>query len=148
MPRLDEVDPIAVTRPFLTVHPQVVAAFTPFLGDGGIDDHITPRNEPPYPHVTLTDPPGDDRSLRHLIAPLMQVEVHGDLDGTHGKPLLRSLLYVILGALVELPDTPAAPGQPVVTNVSSAGGGGWVPEPTGQPRYLATVRLHMHPPQG
>jgi hypothetical protein len=115
------------------------------LEGGDVSEHFTDRNEPPYPHVRLLDPPGSDRGLQHGLAPLLQIEVLGDLDGSHSKPLLRRILYVILGALAELPDIPAQPGQSVVSYVESSGGGGYVPEPTGQPRYIATVRMHMHP---
>lgn len=109
-------------------------------------DRVGPRNEPPYPCVVLTDPPGTDLSLRHLIAPTLQIEVLGDMDGSPGKPELREILYTILEELVALADSVQDdPTQPVVTAVTSTGGGGWVPMPTGQPRYLATVQMHLHP---
>ena len=91
------------------------------------------------------DPPGDDRTLVHLIAPVVQIEVYGDPDGSPGKPALRRILYTVLQSLARLPETPTVAGEPVVTAVVSTGGGGWSPEPTGQPRYLATVRMYMHP---
>ncbi len=140
--RLQGLDPVALTLPYLTTHPYVVTA----LGGGDIGDHISARNEPPYPHIRLLDPPGNDLDLRHLLAPVMQIEVHGDLDGSHGKPFLRDILYAVLEALVDMPNQPQInPTAPVITAVGSTGGGGWSPEPTGQPRYLATVQIHMHP---
>lgn len=139
-PVLWTVDPVAVARSWLISRPAVMAV----LGDG--ENSIGPDNEPPYPYVRLTDMPGNDRNLRHLIGPLVQVEVIGDLDGTPDKPTLRAILYLVLGELAVLPEQPSAPGAPVVTNVVSTGAGGWSPLPTGQPRYLATVQMFMHPP--
>ncbi len=130
-------DPVAVALAWLRQHPDVQQV----LGNGQVGG----VNQPPYPRLTVLDPPGDDRSLRWLIAPTLTLEALGDLDGRHGKDVLRRLLYTALGALVELPEHPTPPGQPVVTAVTSAGGGGWSPLPTGQGRYLATVRMHMHP---
>ena len=135
---LADADPVAIARAHLLADPVV----TEVLGG---EDRVGSHNEPPYPCVRLLDPPGDDRFLTHLIAPLLQVEVLGDPDGSPGKAALRRVLYTVLQSLVRLPEVPALPGEPVVTSVVSTGGGGWSPEPTGQPRYLATVRLYMHP---
>lgn len=136
---LADADPVAVARAWLVTR----TALTDLLGSGS--DGIGADNVPPYPCVRLLDPPGNDRTLRHLIAPLLQVEVLGDLDGHPGKPMLRNILYRVLQELVLLPEQPTGPGEPVVTHVQSTGGGGWAPEPTGQPRYIATVQMFMHP---
>lgn len=138
-PLLWTIDPVAIARTWLTSRPAVLAAL------GGNTNSIGPHNEPPYPCVRLTDLPGDDRNLRHLIVSSVQVEVLGDLDGSPGKPTLRAILYLILGELAHLPEQTFGPGQTVVTNVTSTGGGGWSPEPTGQPRYVGTVAMAMHP---
>lgn len=135
---LADVDPVALARTWLMGRPRVIAVL------GGA--RFPARNEPPYPCVRLTDPPGDDRSLTHLLAPLVQVEVLGDVDGTPGKPVLRRILYTVLQELTYLPDQEFGPGEVVVTSVTASGGGGFVPEPNGQPRYIATVRMHAHPP--
>ena len=135
---LADADPVAIARTHLLADPKV----TEVLGGA---DRVGARNQPPYPCVRLTDPPGDDRTLVHLIAPVVQIEVYGDPDGSPGKPALRRILYTVLQSLARLPETPTVAGEPVVTAVVSTGGGGWSPEPTGQPRYLATVRMYMHP---
>ncbi len=141
MGHLTEADPIAAVRPRLLASSDVTAAL-------GGDNRVRARNEPPYPCAVLTDVPGSDLGLRHLIAPVLQVEVLGDMDGTHGKPQLRRALYTILETIAKIPDTVQAdPTLAVITAVVSTGGGGWVPLPTGQPRYLATVQVYMHPPQ-
>jgi hypothetical protein len=138
---LAAADGLAAARTWLLSHPDVTAA----LGGPG---RVGSRNEPPYPRVILSDTPGgSDRGLRWLLAPEVTVAVIGDLDGSPGKAELRRILYVVLGALLELPDVPQdAPGVPVVTSVDSSAGGGWSPEPTGQPRYISAVRISIHPP--
>ena len=141
---LADTDVVALSRRFLAAHPGVTEA----LGGEG---RVASLNEPPYPRVRLTDPPGDDRDLTHLIAPLLQVEVLGDPGLTGQKPELRRAMYRVLQALRDLPEQQALgewtreAGEPVCTAVTSTGGGGYVPEPTGQPKYIATVRLYVHP---
>ena len=144
MGNLAETDHVALAVRYLLSLDEVEQA----LGGEG---RVGALNEPPYPRVRITDPPGSDRGLVHLIAPVLQVEVHGDPDGSTGKPRLRRALYTVLQALAGLPEAqalgtfPLLPGDAVCTAVTSTGGGGYVPEPTGQPRYLATVQMHVHP---
>lgn len=141
---LADTDAKALAIRYLNAHAGVIEA----LGGEG---RVASLNEPPYPRVRITDPPGDDRFMEHLIAPLLQIEVLGDPGLTGQGPAMRRALYRVLQALRRLPEAQALgeferlDGEPVVTNVGSTGGGGSVPEPTGQPRYLATVRLHVHP---
>lgn len=136
MADVEDADPVAVVVAYLNGHPDAQAV----LGGAG---RVSSRNEPPYPHCKITDPPGDDRDLRWLTAPLVQLETHGDLDGTPGKAQLRRIHYTLLRVLRDLPDTPQT--GPVVTAVTYPTGGGWLPEPTSQPRYLSRVRLYLHP---
>lgn len=138
---LAAADPLAAARTWLLSHPAVTAAL-------GGPDRVGRRNEPPYPRIVLTDTPGGaDRDLRWLVAPELAVHALGDVDGTPGPAALRRILYITLVALTELPDHAPAPGAPVVTSVVSTSAVGWTPEPTGQPKYSAAVRLYMHPPQ-
>lgn len=141
MARLADADPLALLVPAVSADQRVADVLGVPLDR--LPDHVSDRNEPPYPHIKMTDPPGSDLGLRNLMAPLIQVEVHGDMDGSHGKPLLRNVLYTVLEVLAEYPDRPQA--RPVITAVTSSGGGGWAPEPTDQPRYLATVTVYIHP---
>jgi hypothetical protein len=132
---LAAADPLAAARTWLLSHPAITWP-------------IESRNQAPYPCVVLTDPPsGSMRGARWLIAPELTLHALGDPDGSTGKAELRRILVVTLSALIELPDYPTAPGAPVVTNVESSGSVGWSPEPTGQPRYVTSVRMYMHPPQ-
>lgn len=141
MGNLADVDPVGIARPWLLAQDDVTTEL-------GGPDRVGPYNEPPYPRVVLTDPPGDDRDLTHLIGPLLQVEVYGDPDGTPGKPVLRRCMYTVLQALARIPEQQTEPGEPVITAVRSTGGGGWSPIRVAggdQPRYIATVRLFGHP---
>ena len=144
MPSLADTDVLAAANRFLNARDDVIEA----LGGGG---RIGARNKPPYPRARLTDPPGNDRQMRHLIAPTIQIEVLGDPDTPGQKPMLRRACYTILQALAELPELqatgawPRIEGEPVITGVESTGGGGYVPLPPDQPRYLATLRFYAHP---
>lgn len=142
MPAADlaRADPLPAVIAWLDAHPAVA-------GELGGTGRVAGTNEPPYPRLRLTDPPGDDRQLRWLMAARLRVEALGDLDGSPGKAALRRVLYVALGALKELPDQPANAGGVVITEVVSSAGGGWSPLASGQPRYLATVSVYAHPPR-
>jgi hypothetical protein len=136
---LADADPIPRIREWLGTHPAVVAVL------GGGSERIGIDNKPPYPCLRILETSaGSDGDLRWLLSPELQIEAYGDLDGTPGKEALRRVLYVALGALMELPDAPAAPDGPVITAVTSTRAGGWLPEPSGQPRYVAAVRVFAH----
>lgn len=136
LPRADAV-PVVIAH--LAGHPAVTAA----LGAAG---RVGLYNAPPYPCLTVTDTVGGgDGDLRWLLSPEVEISAWGDLDNGPGKAELRRILYVALGALTELPERAPAVGEPVVTEVRSSRPGGYVPEATGQPRYLAAVRCWVHP---
>ncbi|MFF4777523.1 hypothetical protein ACFY05_32170 [Microtetraspora fusca] len=135
---LARADPLPRVITWLGAHPLMVAEL------GGVD-RVGLVNKPPYPRIRITDPPGDDRDLRWLLAPVVQIEAYGDLDGSPGKAQLRWLLYLALGVLKELPEQETPAAGPVITEVESLLGGSWQPEPNGQPRYLAQVRVYCHP---
>jgi hypothetical protein len=138
---LAATDPIPPIIDWLSGHSAVTAA----LGGAG---RVGLDNRPPYPRLRVVEGTGgDERDLTWLIVCEVQIEVYGDLDGSPGKEALRQALYTALGALAELPGQPVTQG-PVITSVRSSRAGGWVPEPNGQPRYLAAVRVHVHPLQG
>jgi hypothetical protein len=138
---LADVDATAMAIAYLGNHPDVVAA----LG-GSTSGRVAGTNRPPYPRIVITDPPGDDGDLIWRLSPALQVEVLGDIDGGTGKAALRKILYTVLGVLRQWPTIAFGPGQPVVTMVTPAAGGGWIPLGNGQSRYVATVRLTVHPP--
>lgn len=134
---LARADPLPRVISWLSEHPAVIDAL------GGVG-RVGAFNKPPYPCLRVLDTGGgDDRNLRWLICQEVQLEAFGDLDGSPGKEALRRILYVAMAAVAELPDQLGA--SPVITSVGSGRAGGWVPEPTGQPRYLSTVLVFAHP---
>lgn len=137
---LVDVDPAALTIGYLAAHPDVIAAV-------GATGRVAGVNRPPYPRVTVTDPPGDDRYMTWLIAPVISTEIIGDLDGSPGKAVLRRVGMTVVTVMGMWPQVSAIEGHPVICEVRSVGGLGWMPLPTGQPRYVATFRIWMHPPQ-
>ncbi|GAB2859400.1 hypothetical protein GCM10022221_68740 [Actinocorallia aurea] len=136
---LVDADPLPRIITYLNGH----AALTARLGGPG---RVSALNKPPYPCIRLTHTGGDDGDLTWLLHADIQLEVLADLSGKPGRGELRTILYTALRALRTLPDEPRPPDAPVITNVRSVRGGGWIPEPTGQGRYIGTVRVSAHPP--
>lgn len=137
-----DVDPVAVARAYLNSREGLIQAF-------GGGDRFSSRNEPPYPHTALLDTPGgNDLTLDWLVGMELTIETYGDLDGTPGKAALRTLHTRVLQELRDLPKQPVDdPALPVITAVTFPGARGYVPLPTGQPRYLSRVVLWGHPPR-
>jgi hypothetical protein len=71
--------------------------------------------------------------------------VIGDLDGTPGKAALYRIAMTAVGALVQWPDADLRSRRPR-GHAGQAQMPGWMPLPTGQPRYVSTATLWMHPP--
>lgn len=131
-------DPIGRARDWLLGHASVTAAL-------GGPDRVSATNEGPYPHLQLSDAGGDYRNLRWLVATDVQLEMLADLDGTPDRATLKRAMFIACAALAEIPDYPAPPDGPVITEVSSQGARGWVPLASGQGRYLTVVRIWSHP---
>ena len=142
---LVEVDPAALAITYLAGHPDVQAALALWHPALGADGLIAGVNRPPYPRVTVSDPPSGGTNLTWLVTPSLQVDVLGDLDGTPGKAALRQLAMVVVGALWQWPQMAFWPDDPVVTDVRVPLPG-WLPLPTGQPRYVSVLALSIHPP--
>jgi hypothetical protein len=139
--RLVDADPVAFVKGVLGADGDV----TTILGGSG---RVRGVDRPPYPCLRITNPPGgSDGSLLWLISPVIQIEALGDPDGTPGNAVLRRALYAATTALRRIPEQPYIPGTPVITNVSAVGAGGSSPLPGDRPRYIAQVRLTMHPPR-
>lgn len=136
---LARADPLPRLIDWLGNHPAVVAE----LGGTG---RVGLDNVPPYPRLRVVEVPGgSDRDLRWLIIKAIQIEAYGDLSGAPGKAALSRALYVALGALGELPDQAAPESAPIITSIRSSSAGSWSPEPSGQPRYVASVQVYVHP---
>ncbi|MCC9309143.1 hypothetical protein LN042_18990 [Kitasatospora sp. RB6PN24] len=126
---------------WLSAHEELTAV----LGGQG---RVGARNTPPYPRIRLAQIPGGSvPGWRWLGTFHLQVEALGELDRTTPRPLLHTAFSTAVKALHQLPCRPPAAGQPVVTAVQALSAGGWLPEPTGQGRYLGLVALTAHPAQ-
>lgn len=148
MPDIDlaAADPVARIVAWLRARPKVKIELG-LAPDADARDYIGDRDLAPYPRLLVSDPPGGTmRNLRWLMAPAVQLEAIGDLDGRPGKAQLRRILLVALQEVALLPEQPAQPGEAVITNIGGDGSIGGVPKPNGQPRYLATVYPSIHPP--
>jgi hypothetical protein len=141
MPALSSADALATLRAWLQAHPRVLEEF-------GGPDHVSGQNRAPYPHLMVKyEPGGSDRDLRWLLKPEVSLTAVGDPDGTLGSEALRALLFVALGAAVELGETAAAAGQAVVSYVESSSASRPTTIPlTGQAGWAATVIVSVHPP--
>lgn len=138
VPSLADTDPGPVALRHLRADPGVLGRLS------GDPERIRGDNVPPYPRIRLLPTTGDDLDMRWLLAPALQVEAIGDLDGSPGPAALRGILYAALESLRRLPDLPTPAGEPVVTEVRTFGGG-WVPLPNSQPRWVATAQFYLHP---
>lgn len=139
MASLADADPVATALAWLQAHSAVLAAF------GGVT-HISGLNEPPYPHLRVAaSPGGEDGDLVWVVSPEVLVETYGDLDGSPGWAALRRLHYVALLAAKELPGRTHTTATTVVTDVRPASSAQPLPLPLGQPRWVSTLRLTMHP---
>lgn len=142
-------DPVPLVRWWLGQHAAVTAALAG--ADSLASGHVSMWIEPPWPCLVVSDTTaGSDGDLIWQSSPEIQVEAYGDLDGYPGKAALRTLTYTVLGALMELAQQPwpyagGPAGAPVVSWVQSTRAGGYVPLPSGQPRYVAAVRLFVRP---
>lgn len=135
---LARADPVPRILAYLAAHPDVTAA----LGGAG---RVSSRNEPPYPHLRVTNSLIDPRTLRWLVSADVQLRVYGDLDGLPGMAELARICQVSLGVLGGLPQAPRAADEPVVSHALGVPGGGPMAEASGQPYYLATARVWAHP---
>lgn len=138
-------DPEAYVIGYLADH-EAVQGVLALAADGKAN--VSGNVGPPYPACRVfATPAGTDPDPRRLTSPELQVEVWGDPAEPDNLPPLRDALYVVLGALADLPTKDYATGEPVVTAVRSTASGASLPDPiTSQPRYLAAVSLTLHPP--
>lgn len=140
MADLPDVDAITLA------HLRANVARLPLL-DGDAERIRGDVRQPPYPMLVIgSTTAGDDGDLLWRVTAEILFEAWGDPDGRPGKAALRKVLYAALQIARELPDLDYGPGQDVITSVSSSAGGGFSPDPTGQPRWVAAIRVSAHPP--
>lgn len=141
MADLPDLDDVALTH--LRGDPGMLAALAAF--DVAADGIRGDGPRPPYPMIVVTSTAAG-RFGRWVARPELLVEVWGDPDGRPGKKALYGLLVTALRVLRMLPDRDFGPGEAVVTFVSDDAAGGWLPDPGGQPRWVAAVPVAGHPP--
>ncbi|MEV7926102.1 hypothetical protein [Kitasatospora sp. NPDC088779] len=135
-----DAEELAVT--WLSQHDEL----TGVLGGPG---RVGARNAPPYPRIRITQVPGGSAPGWRWTATFhLQVEALGDLDRSTPRPVLRLAFTTAVKALHELAAQEGKPGRPVVTAVRALSAGGWLPEPTGQGRYVGVVAFTAHPAAG
>ena len=109
--------------------------------------NVTGENEPPYPALVITDPPGGNLGdSRWLASHVIQFEAVGDPQRTVDRATLKRIAYAAARVLAGLPDVAHGPDRegPVITSVT-CGSPGWSPMPTGQNRYVVRATIHSHP---
>jgi hypothetical protein len=138
--RLHQNDPLPTIFAYLNQHPRIITNF-PVGAVGGI-------NEPPYPHLVVTHAGSTDYAGMWRTETEVQLEVYASaIDNAPGNAELRRLLYLTIGVLVELPYIATfSAGEVVITDVLPSTGGNFVPDITGQGRYMSRVAVSSHPP--
>jgi hypothetical protein len=141
-------DPSAILR---AADPSALLLRT-LSGDSGLRaalggaDRVGGSNAPPYPRLLVTDQPGGAIGpSQWRVTTEYLLELFGDPDGTMGRARLRVIMLTALGVAATLPYAATRPGDPVVTDVTFLGSGGYSPAATGQKRYIAQVTVMSHP---
>jgi hypothetical protein len=143
--RLSDVNPVAIASTWLEADPLLLAAFADAGADPLLGVPLLGVVRPPYPMLRVVKTPGGNLGdLRWRTEPELQVEVWGDLDGTPGPAALERILLVALERLKALELYDYQPWEPVVTHVR-AGDPFALDDPSGQPRWLSSVGLTVHP---
>ncbi len=134
-----DADPVAVVLAWLAEHPRVQEA----LGGPG---RVSGLAEAPWPRLRVAAGPGGDlRTLTWATAPEVALELYGDPAGWPGPAAMRHTLLTCALAATELPDAQPAPGRPVVSDVRPSGMLIDSPLATGQPRWVMSLILTLHP---
>lgn len=137
-------DPVGAATGWLAGHVDLAAFRAPLsTGEGR---WVSPRNEPPFPRLQVSDDNADLRQLRGLSWVSLTIGVLGDPawapDGN--KAALRDLTMAVAETLGQMTEQPAVGGC-VFTSVT-ADGIRWAPlAPVNQPRYVLTSTLWFHP---
>ncbi|MGW0033086.1 hypothetical protein ACWDXD_25125 [Streptomyces sp. NPDC003314] len=138
-PNLADADPVSAILAWLQTHPEVADA----LGGPG---RVSGIEEAPWPHLRVDHGPGGDLGdLTWRIQPEVTLELLGDPGGWPGKAELRRILLRCTKAAQELVEAPHVPGQPVISGIKPSGLLIWSPLVTGQPRWLLTLSITLHP---
>ncbi|WP_435059865.1 hypothetical protein [Streptomyces sp. bgisy060] len=136
---LANADPVSVMLAWLQHHPRVAEA----LGGPG---RVSGIPEAPWPHLRVMHGPGGDlRTLTWATEPEVILEVYGDPGGWPGQAELRRVLLTCATAATGLTEAPHSPDQPVVSGVRPSGALLWAPLVDGQPRWIMSLSVALHP---
>ncbi|MEU4229486.1 hypothetical protein AB0F17_34760 [Nonomuraea sp. NPDC026600] len=138
MSHIADADPIPAAIAHLSADP----ALTHELGGSG---RVGASHRPPYPRLRVRPGVGGTEDLRtHRVGVPLRLEALDSLERPVGEQRLKRIIHLALAALAGLPDVHADPGEPIVTEVSS-GGGGPVPEADGRLRWVGNAQIAAHP---
>ncbi|OEJ21115.1 hypothetical protein [Streptomyces subrutilus] len=102
--------------------------------------------EAPWPHLVVTHGPGGDlRDLTWATSPEVTLELHGDPGGWPGRAELRRILLLCATAAKKVVEAPHVPGLPVISGIAPSGTLIWSPLVDGQPRWILTLAVTIHP---
>lgn len=136
---LADADPVSVILAWLQQSPAAADA----LGGPG---RVSGIPEAPWPHLLVGHGPGGDlRDLNWVISPEVTLEVYGDPGGWPGKAELRRILLRCAAAAQARVEAPHVPGEPVISGIRPSGVLVWAPLVDGQPRWLMTLSVTLHP---
>ena len=143
------MDSLLAADPVARIVAHLQAALTPAPGDtenalAGCRT-VSAHNEPPYPCIVVSDPPGGDVGRgQWIVRTAVQIEVMGAPDGSVARSTLKAVAYAAIARLASLPEAPYDPFWPTITDVTAAAPG-WSPMPSGQGRYLFRATVTSHP---
>jgi hypothetical protein len=136
---LADADPVSEILAWLQQSPAAAEA----LGGPG---RVSGIPEAPWPHLRVTHGPGGDlRDLTWAISPEVTLEVYGDPGGWPGQAELRRILLRCAEAAKARVEAPHTAGRPVISGIRPSGVLVWAPLVDGQPRWLMTLSVTLHP---
>lgn len=138
-----DADPVAAALGWLRAHDVAVDVF-------GGPEHVSGLTEAPWPHLSVSN--GTNGDLRGGVwsgEHEVELEVVGSPDGAPGKAALWRAAMKTIRALVDMPEQAyQSVTDPVVSFVRPTGVAIWAPMSNGQPRYITSVMVTIHPPVG
>ncbi|MET8696965.1 hypothetical protein ABZV65_30995 [Streptomyces bauhiniae] len=136
---LEDADPVAVLLAWLQQSDEAADAL-------GGPDRASGIPEAPWPHLMLDHGPGGDLgAMRWVTSPEVILDLRGHPGGWPGKAELRRILVRLVKAAQAIVEAPHVPGRPVVNKVAPSGLLVWAPLIDGQPRWLITLGVTLHP---
>ncbi|TMR22082.1 hypothetical protein ETD86_13010 [Nonomuraea turkmeniaca] len=138
MSHIADADPIPAAIAHLSADPELTAK----LGGPG---RVGAAHRPPYPRLRVRPAVGGTEDLRtHRVGVPLRLEALDSLERPVGEERLKRIIHLALAVLAALPEIPLEPGEPIITEVTSSGGGP-VPEADGRLRWIGNALIAAHP---